>query len=538
MTSRSHTLLLAIICFAVAFLPMRSAAQLVTNGATIKISSGSKIVCSGDLSFTGTIENNGILEVHGSFTNNGTYVSPANSDVLKLIGAGMVTLKGGSATYRSLVIEKTNSGGVTLAGSFNLGNSFTLTSGSFSTDLNNSYEFIAPATAAFSYAAGTYIEGKVRRTGWLNGTGYMFNSPNMIITTNNGTAPTDILVNMEAGGDPSGNEREVNRKFNFTANGGAGFTADVRMPYSVSELNTNTESNLAPWKNLSGEWNAKLTANTVNTTSSYLVSSGITALEFSNEWKLADPKHTFNATAVLSGAWNGTSEMTTKLNSAGAIPLSQPYNTSPFNYTGTESVTSVPNANIVDWILVEWRKPSSGIADDASSSTIIGRKAGFLLKNGTVADVDGITPISFDISKQGAGFMVVRHRNHLGVMSNSIASNTTGSFTNDFTSLANVYKASGAVSDPVSALGSSTAYGLWAGDVNKSNSITSADVDAIRTAVSNLIAGYQLHDVNLNAAVNAIDITLTRAMLSNQGSSSVPGRNIAANAIIKSNVPD
>ena len=38
------------------------------------------------------------------------------------------------------------------------------------------------------------------------------------------------------------------------------------------------------------------------------------------------------------------------LNYAGYLPLTQPYNTAPWNYTGTESVATIPNYDIVDWI--------------------------------------------------------------------------------------------------------------------------------------------------------------------------------------------
>ena len=59
--------------------------------------------------------------------------------------------------------------------------------------------------------------------------------------------------------------------------------------------------------------------------------------------------------------------MRTTLNSGGIIPLSQPYIGAPYNYTGTESVATIPNANIVDWVLIEHRKPSTGLPADATS---------------------------------------------------------------------------------------------------------------------------------------------------------------------------
>jgi hypothetical protein len=48
----------------------------------------------------------------------------------------------------------------------------------------------------------------------------------------------------------------------------------------------------------------------------------------------------------LEGPYSGGS-MSTTLNAGGYLPLSQPFNTSPWNYNGPESVTGIP-AGVVD----------------------------------------------------------------------------------------------------------------------------------------------------------------------------------------------
>ncbi len=55
-------------------------------------------------------------------------------------------------------------------------------------------------------------------------------------------------------------------------------------------------------------------------------------------------------------------EMAPYLNAPGVLPLSQPYNIAPWYYQGSESVISIPNNNIVDWILVELRETLGGAA--------------------------------------------------------------------------------------------------------------------------------------------------------------------------------
>ncbi len=517
-----------------------SQAQLVNDGAIIKIQPGAVLFCSGNVENknAGTISNDGKLEVQGNFLNTAFYTTATADDSLIMSGGGNVTLNAGASALSFLHINKTaNSNFVTLANSVTIGSKLIYNSGTLSTDpIANPYTLNAAATVPFEFTAGREIVGRVRRTGWTNGTARVFNQPNMLVTTNAGTSPTEVTVNMipEANaGDPTLAEREVKRKFGFAQAGGTGFTADIRYPYLDAELNSNTEANLVPWQLIASEWNGRLSPVTRDGTANYVSSTGIPAADLVNEWKLADPRYTMNATALLRGPWNGTL-MNTNLNSGGIIPLSQPYNTTPFNYTGTESVGAIPNANVVDWVLVEFRKPASGLPADAASATITGRKAGFLLNTGAIVETDGVTPIGVDLGKQGAGFMVIRHRNHLGVMSVSLPSNALGTYTNDFRVLTNSYKTVGASSDPVVLLSGGLHYGLWAGDANKSGVVNGTDISAIKNAIAASTTGYVLTDVNISNSINGTDVSLAKAIIAASGSGSTPGRM----RIATTNIPD
>jgi len=516
-------------------------AQLVNNGATIKIQPGAVVFVAGDVqnNASGTISNDGKLEVQGNFTNAATYTTATADDSLIMSGGNNVLLNTGGATLSFLHINKTaNTNFVTLAANAVIGGKLTYNSGTLSTDpIANPYTLSAASSVPFEFTAGREIVGRVRRTGWANGAAVVFNQPNMLVTTNGGTNPTEFTVNMIPqvnGGDPSLAEREVKRKYVFTQVGGSGYTANARFPYLSSELNTNTEANLVPWNLPAGEWTGRLTPITRDGANDWVETTAIPTADVAQEWKLADPRYTMNVTAYLRGAWNGVSAMNTGLNTAGALPLSQPYNTTPFNYTGTESVGAIPNANVVDWVLVEFRKPASGLPADATSSTIIGRKAGFLLNNGTVVDLDGVTPIGVDINKQGAGFIVVRHRNHLGVMSNSIPSNVTGSYANNFSLLANSYKPAGAPSDPLVALAGGSNFGLWSGDANKSGIVNAADINATKAAIAGSVSGYVLTDINMTTNVNAADINIIKATIANSGTTGTPAR---VGRIATTNIP-
>ncbi len=520
-------------------------AQFVNNGATVTVQTGATIFCNGDFTNTsGTITNDGKIEVQGNFINSGTYNSTTLDDSLLLTGSGNVTVNSGGATFRYLTINKgSNSDIVTLAASMNIANKLDFLVGSLTTDYlaNPSYAVIAPTSAVFNFGAGREIAGNVTRTGWANGSAVLFNSAFAQLTTNGGTAPTQMMMTMlphAFGGDPSQAEREVKRKFLFTPAGGSGFTTDIQFPYSdvPAELSSNVEGNLVPWHLVTAEWNAILSPVSRNAANNWVSTTGVNTTNLAQEWKLADPRYTFNITAYLRGPWTSGPNMTTNINSI--LPLTQPYNVSPFNYAGAESVGSIPNTNIVDWVLVELRKPSSGLPTDATASTVIGRKAGFLLNTGVVVDLDGSTPIAFDISKQGSSFVVVRHRNHLGVLSNSIPSNALGTFANDYSALANSYKDPGSPTDPVVLLPSSTKYALWAGDATSPSKgvVNITDVNTIKIAIAASASGYLDTDVNLSNGINAADFNASKITISASGTGSLPAR--IATGKVKSNLPD
>ncbi|RYY45312.1 MAG: hypothetical protein EOO06_16705 [Chitinophagaceae bacterium] len=505
-------------------LGFQAQAQLnVQSGATFFMQPGAQVTVQGDVQNAGTLNNDGSLRVQGNYTNTGTYTG-ATTGTLEMFGTGNANLTPGTATYPNLVINKATAGDiVTLTANTTVSNGFTLTQGILTTNptVTPAVALVAGATTPFTFAAGKEVIGSVRRTSWTAGAARVFNQPNMLVTTNGGTAPSDLTVTMIPNGDPTQAEREVKRKFNFATTGGTGFTADVRFPYADAELNaSNTEAGLVPWRLVAAEWNAKATAVTKNGTTNWVNTTGIPAADLAQEWKLADANYTVNATAYLRGAWiNGTGLLRNVLNTSGLLPLSQPYTGSPYTYLGTESVGSIPNANVVDWVLIELRKPVSGLPEDANSSSIIGRKAAFLLTNGTITELDGVTPVLVPITKQGAAnYIVVRHRNHLAVMSTAKASNAVGTFANDFSVQSNIYANPSANSAPATLLGAtgigSTKYGLWVGDSNVSGDLTGADVTQINVAVFQGQTGiYSTRDSNMDGNATGADASLANTSL-------------------------
>ncbi len=112
-------------------------------------------------------------------------------------------------------------------------------------------------------------------------------------------------------------------------------------------------------------------------------------------------------TIFLEGAYLGSNLMR---GFAEAFPLSQPFDTDPWNYNNDETIHEVPNEEITDWVLVELRSNT----DPVSS---VARRAALLRSNGNIVDLDGQSKLAFYNVENGEYYIIIHHRNHLAVMS-------------------------------------------------------------------------------------------------------------------------
>jgi photosystem II stability/assembly factor-like uncharacterized protein len=204
-----------------------------------------------------------------------------------------------------------------------------------------------------------------------------------------------------------------------------------------------------------------------------------------------------NLKVMLEGPYSGD-EMFNFLNLYGYLPLNQPYNIPPWNYFGTESVAGIPSG-VVDWVLVELRETTGG-ASTATPDKIIGQKAAFVLTDGNIVDVDGISLPKFNLVISNNLFVIIWHRNHLGVMS-AIPLTATGTvYSYDFTTGAG--QAFGG-SNGHKHLGGNV-YGMYAGDGDANGQIQNADKIEIWKPQSGN-SGYYTGDFNLSGTVDNQD---------------------------------
>lgn len=198
---------------------------------------------------------------------------------------------------------------------------------------------------------------------------------------------------------------------------------------------------------------------------------------------------------MLQGPYAGSSLMNDDLRSAGILPLSEPFTALGYTHVGSggEAIDPVvlddygPNS-IVDWIFVELR--------DSQTLAIDRTIVGLVQQDGDVVGIDGRVPPLISNTPNGAPYIVIRHRNHLGVM---LSTPVRG----DAHALYDLSDPNTRVVGPDSRILDGDAALLAAGDVNADGSIDAGD----RSQVWNdrNTSGYLNSDTSLEGWVGAAD---------------------------------
>lgn len=201
---------------------------------------------------------------------------------------------------------------------------------------------------------------------------------------------------------------------------------------------------------------------------------------------------------MLQAPYNtGTGNMSTYLRINNILPLSQPYNTAPWNYTGSENLAthSAMPTTASDWILVELR-------DATNPNTIIAQRAGFVLSNGVVVSHTGTTGVTFGGVTSGNYYLAVRHRNHLAVMSSVVVNLPNTGNPYDFTLSAVKVMGVGQ-----SVLLAPNVWAMHAADFNANGVITFDDYNRYQTQIltANTTGSYFNADATFDGNVNGSD---------------------------------
>lgn len=225
----------------------------------------------------------------------------------------------------------------------------------------------------------------------------------------------------------------------------------------------------------------------------------------------------FVGRVVLEGAYSESGDMSTTL--GGDIPLSQPYDDAvfdgtPLDYDGAESVISFPSGT-VDWLLVDLRTGSS-----AATAVESALQPAFLINDGLIVGLDGDT-LTFDGVDQVPYHVVIRHRNHLSVMTpDPIPEFSDGVGVWDFTTgIGQAYSDGG---NPQKLVDVSGIYGMFASDGNADGQTTAPDFNLWNAATTAGATGYLQADFNMDGQVTAPDFNLWNANTTAGAASQVP----------------
>ncbi|NNF57183.1 MAG: cyanophycinase [Rhodothermaceae bacterium] len=215
--------------------------------------------------------------------------------------------------------------------------------------------------------------------------------------------------------------------------------------------------------------------------------------------------------ALLAGAYDSiVGTMRTDLSAH--LPDTDPYlgSTSvPADYFTTDPT----GLRIVDWVLLELRS-----GDPMAAQTVVMQMPALLRDDGRVLDVSGASEPALVGLAAGDYYLVVRHRNHLAVMTTAATSFAPGTTTSyDFTS--GMGQAYGTA--PMT-LASDGAAALWAGDGSGDGQVTAPDFNAYSAATAAGAVGYEASDYTLDGQVTAPDFNLYSAATAAGAQAGVP----------------
>lgn len=342
---------------------------------------------------------------------------------------------------------------------------------------------------------GTIASGSVFATAWIAG------DPSSI------TDPTDAAlhpVNSKGAGIAAVSTTGQWDWQDISSNA-TGTTVSVSIPDMSSFAHTSflrlVGWNGTQWINLSAtQGTGAANGNGENNVLTGTMVAGITAIGIGK----AEAAHVVTK-VFLQGAMSGGS-MTTTLRNLNIIPLSQPYSGAPWNYAGVETVASIP-ANVTDWVLVELR-------DAVTPSVVYSTRAAFVKNDGSVVDMDGVSPVSFNDTVPsianplvaGNYHIVIKHRNHLPVRTPAAQFLSKSSSLYDFTAAQSAAYQDGAITANAAMkdMGGSV-YAMWAGNVNANTTVRYSGLANDLTALLSVLGGSQstiLTNVYSNADIN------------------------------------
>ena len=470
-------------------------AQLVNQGGTITIQSGATLVVESDITnTTGSIVNNGIIEVKGDITSEAaaSFTSAVDSK-LKFSGITPSTVNFMASTILSDVEMAKTAEDLTLASDLDIDGDLTFTEDDNQIILGANNLVLSATSAADNVAVtNSFIvtdgAGVVTKEGLSTAfefpVGAAIDSQNDITLTEGGTVD-DISVRVLADAyDAPATQTDamvddvVSATWEITeaVTGGSDLIAAPSWA-AADETTTFDNTDAAVFQFNGTDYTALATTGAATTIDgiSSLTNVGL-VLDDTDYVIIGDSgllRAFLAAKIILQGPYQASQDlMRDQLRTKSLIPLEEPYSDmAAFTHVsggGGETVDALEDFDyvadgddIVDWVFLEIRD---------SADAVVSTRSALLQRDGDIIDIDGSnSAVSFEGITLDNYTIVVRHRNHLGVKSSGIVSMSPGTTAvYDFTSAVN--QAAGDQQEELE----TGVYGVYGGNANGESAVATA----------------------------------------------------------------
>ncbi len=382
-----------------------SAQLFIDNNAQFTIQSGAVVTVQGDVTSNADIQGTGLLQMKG---------------------AGLQNINMNGFIIPNLEID--NAANVTLTGVAKIGSSLLFTNGKVLLGANNL--ILSDIATVSGQGAGKFVEtnstGKLVKLLAANvssvelplGVGSSYRPA--FLTTSGTYSSANVAVGAKAIVDPNKPPMisdYITAYWPVTKTGITG-TVTLATQYADADI-SGTETNLRGYFYDGTDWTS--VGETHNASLNRVTAPVTTA---SGDLYAMDKFVLTKAKAFLQGAFNTTTGvMSDALRTpTNLIPLTDPYRSAPYNFiqvanpiaeTAAASVfadQASTNDNIVDWIFLELRTNGTN-----PGNVVTQTRSALLKRDGSIVDIDGTSPVTFNNTPDGSYTIAVRHRNHLGI---------------------------------------------------------------------------------------------------------------------------
>ena len=470
-------------------------AQLVNQGGTITIQSGATLVVESDITnTTGSIVNNGIIEVKGDITSEAAALfTSAVDSKLKFSGTTPSTINFMASTILSDVEMAKTAEDLTLASDLDIDGDLTFTEDDNQIILGANNLVLSATSAADNVAVtNSFIvtdgAGVVTKEGLSTAfkfpVGAAIDSQNDITLAEGGTVD-DISVRVltDAYDAPvTQTDAMVDDVVSATweiTEAVIGGSDLIAAPSWAAEDETTTFDNTdaAVFQFNGTDYTALATTGAATTVDGISSVTNVGLVLNDTDYVIIGDSGLLRAflaaKIILQGPYQASQDlMRDQLRTKSLIPLEEPYSDmAAFTHVsggGGETVDALEDFDyeadgddIVDWVFLEIRD---------SADAVVSTRSALLQRDGDIIDIDGSnSAVSFEGITLDNYTIVVRHRNHLGVKSSGIVSMSPGTTAvYDFTSAVNQ-----AVGDQQEELETGV-YGVYGGNANGESAVATA----------------------------------------------------------------